>query len=73
MENKKDILIVSGAGVVLLAAALLIFTVPALAGGPARVQGASGCLVTDAQGQVSCPMANNASGDTTGVVTGSCH
>ena len=56
MENKKEILVVSGAGIVLVAAALLIFAVPALAGGPANgVQGASGCLVTDAQGNVSCP------------------
>jgi len=76
MENKKGILIVGGVGVVLVAAALLIFAVPTLAGGPTGVQGASGCLVTDAQGQVSCPMANNTTQDATGdtnTTGGSCH
>jgi hypothetical protein len=76
MENKKGILIVGGAGVVLVAAALLIFAVPTLAGDPTGVQGASGCLVTDAQGQVSCPMANSAAQDATGdanISGGTCH
>jgi hypothetical protein len=67
MENKKDILMVTGAGVALVAAALLIFAVPALAGGPTNwVQGVSGCVVTDAQGQLSCPMVNSTSQDATG-------
>ncbi len=75
MENKKDILIVTGAGVVLVAAALLIFTVPALAGGPDR-QLASGCKVTNTEGQVSCPMVNGPSQDATGdqnASGGACH
>ena len=77
MENKKEVLIVSGAGVVLIAAALLIFAVPALAGGATNgVQAASGCIVTDAQGNVSCPMANGAAQDTPvdpNISGGSCH
>ncbi|RJO63313.1 MAG: hypothetical protein C4542_00010 [Dehalococcoidia bacterium] len=77
MENKKDILVATGAGVFLVAAALLIFAVPALAGVPTTgAQGTSGCGATDAQGQVSCPMANSttqgAIGDTN-TTGGACH
>ncbi len=77
MKNKKQILVVTGAGVALVAAAVLVFAVPALAGGPRLgIQGASGCRVTDAQGQVSCPMFNNQNQDATGDTTssgGACH
>ena len=77
MKNKKDILIATGAGVLLAATALLIYMAPVLAGGSTTgVRGASGCKVTNAQGQVSCPMANNQAQDANEAPTtssGSCH
>jgi hypothetical protein len=77
MKNKKQILVVTGAGAALVAAAVLVFAVPALAVCTRLViQGASGCRVTDAQGQVSCPMFDNQNQDATGDAAssgGACH